>query len=103
MALSIIDELAADEEMEPEVKRFIFEYAESILRASNLVHVRGAAALLDERDRIVGALQRNVQVLRGASENSPMQKLFEVLTKIKIALTLVSTPPAIAADTLTVI
>jgi hypothetical protein len=103
LAQAILDILAADEDLDEQVKAVIFNHAESILLASNKVRVRGAAALLDERDRVIGSLIRNPEVAGLVGKTSAGRNLFDLLTKITIALTLVSTPAAIAADTLTIL
>ena len=102
-AQAILDILAADEDLDEQVKSVIFDHAESILSAANTVRVRGAMALLDERDRVIGSLVRNPEMAGRVGKTSAGRNLFDLLTKITIALTLVSTPAAIAADTLTIL
>lgn len=102
-AQAILDILAADEDLDEQVKSVIFDHAESILSASNRMRVRGAAALLDERDRVIGSLIRNPEMAGRVGKTSAGRNLFDLLTKITIALTLVSTPVAITADTLTIL
>lgn len=103
LAQAILDILAADEDLDEHVKRVIFDHAESLLRASNMVRVRGAAALLDERDRVIGSLIRNPEMVGLVGKTSAGRNLIDLLTKITFALTLLSAPPAIAADTLTIL
>ncbi|MFJ6359210.1 hypothetical protein [Pseudarthrobacter oxydans] len=102
-AQAILDILAADEDLDERIKAVIYEHAESILSASNKVRVRGAAALLDERDRVIGSLVRNPETTGLIAKTSAGRNLFDLLTKITVVLTLVSTPAAIAADTLTIL
>lgn len=102
-AQAILDILAADEDLDQQVKAVIFADAESILAAVNKVRVRGAAALLDERDRVIGSFIRNPNMFGLVGKTSAGRNLFDLLTKITIVFTLVSAPAAIAADTLTIL
>jgi hypothetical protein len=102
-AQAILDILAADEDLDEQVKAVIYDHAESILSAANKVRVRGAAALLDVRDRVIGSLIRTPEMTGLVGKTSAGRNLFDLLTKITIVLTLVSAPAAIAADTLTIL
>lgn len=102
-AQAILDILAADEDLDEQIKTVIFEHAESILSATNRVRVRGTAALLDERDRVIGSLLRNPEMTGQAAKTPAGRNLFDLLTKISVVLTLFSAPTAIAADALTIL
>jgi hypothetical protein len=83
-ANDLIDTLRRDDSIPVEVKRMLFDHAEAILHALNLVDIGGASVVIDERDRLLGRLVSDSQATAVVTKNPSLGE--KVLTLLNTFL-----------------
>lgn len=100
LAEDLMQTVLDSNDLDPQLRAFIFDHAGKIFDAVRLARAAGAGIMKSTLDEAIGDLVRN-PVLQGklANEKTAGRKFYELLQALTVAITLVQIPIAITADT----
>lgn len=107
MALESIQQLTAEirvllleSDLSAEYKDLVETYINGIAWASTNVRLYGTKGLVAERDRMVGMLLRRGDIVSAMQEDQKLsERIWELLNKIAVVVSITTVPLSIAADT----